>query len=1494
MKRIFLFVGLLWVGFSQAQTFNNEWIDYGKTYYKFFVGSNGLYRIPQSVLAGLGIGNTPSEHFQLWRNGEQVPLYTSVASGPLGTSDFIEFWGLMNDGRPDRDLYRVADHQLNDMWSLETDTAAYFLTVNPAGNNLRLVPTPNTLISGATPEPFFYHKAGIYYRQRINPGYAAVVGSAVYSSNYDPGEGWTSNDIGFNGNRTENLTGLFPFTGAGANAPTLRVHALGNAQNPRRISISVNGVQYDDVAMDYFGYVKRNLTLPITAVSTGSASIVVRNLSTTNPDRIALAQMELTYPRLFNFGGSNQFSFELSNGAAGNYLEISGFNHGGVAPVLYDFTNGQRYVCDISTPSMVKVQLLPAAGARRLMLISQSAGVPLQVSTLQPRSFINYGTSANQGDYLIITHSSLLTTAAGGNPVEDYRLYRSSAVGGNFKARIYLIDQLVDQFAFGIRLHPLSVRNFIRYARNTFTSPVRNALMIGKGIEYVTNRSNLSNPDLNRLSLIPTFGNPASDILLAADGGLDVRPKTPIGRISVISGEEVKDYLDKVIQYEQQLVLNSPLVRDKAWTKNVVHVNGSGESILGQILANSLGKFSRIISDTMYGGKVYDFSKMSSAPVEQVSSLRLYSLFEEGIGMMTYFGHSSATTLEFNLDNPANYNNAGKYPMIFLLGCNAGNYFTFNTVRLNSKETISEKFVLARDRGGIIVMASSGLGIVNYLDAYHASLMSAASITDYGKSIGEIILGGINSLFQFTTQEDYFARVTCEQSSLHGDPAIKMKGSAAKPDYALENAYVKITPSFISVADESFQVQAVVHNLGKAVPQRVVLEVKRTYPDQTVAVILRDTLERIRFSDTVTYQIPIIPQRAKGQNKIEVCIDPANLIDETFESNNCAAQEFVIYEDEARPIWPINYAIVSSQNIRLTASTANPLAGSRQYRMEIDTTSLFNSPSKYVQTITSSGGVLEFLPGVSFRDSVVYYWRVAPVAGSGPLNWNVSSFVFIQNGPIGYQQSHFFQHTQSGFGRILLDSSDRNFKFSSSPRQFFAQNGIFPFASGQGGFYYASVDNRQVGGPGCAYDELIFNVLHPFTLRPWLNNGGAGGQYGSGSNCGGFGREMNFRFALGSVASRKAAMDFIDLVPSGYFVIVRTNANGAVNGNTYVNRWMADTALYGSGKSLYHKLKNQGFAELDSFNSPKAFNLFFSKDRSSVYPTKWGFSTSIYEGYSTTNVYSTPDTIGNVNSPWFGPMKTWSEAFWNGAALEAGNPTEVARFSIIGLNAQTQSEDTLVANITQLGRRDISNINAQHYPYLRISLQTIDTSKATPWNLRSWRLAGVPVPEGAIAPNLVWQFPDTVLQGQPHQSAVAFKNISPQPFDSILIRRWLVDRNNVRQDIPTPRRRPIPAADTVLCSTSLDTRQLSGTNQLWISVNPNNDQPEQFQFNNLITRSFYVKPDSIAPTLDVTFDGLHILENDIVSAKPVVKIKVEDQSQWMLLNDTSVVQIQVR
>src|ERR1700750_23478 len=96
MKRILLLI-LICSGFAaKSQVYNNEWIDYNKTYYKFKVGTTGLYRISQSVLNGIGLGSTPAQYFQLWRNGEEVPLYTSVSTGPLGASDYIEFWGLRN------------------------------------------------------------------------------------------------------------------------------------------------------------------------------------------------------------------------------------------------------------------------------------------------------------------------------------------------------------------------------------------------------------------------------------------------------------------------------------------------------------------------------------------------------------------------------------------------------------------------------------------------------------------------------------------------------------------------------------------------------------------------------------------------------------------------------------------------------------------------------------------------------------------------------------------------------------------------------------------------------------------------------------------------------------------------------------------------------------------------------------------------------------------------------------------------------------------------------------------------------------------------------------------------------------------------------------------------------------------------------------------------------------------------------------------------------
>ncbi len=91
MRRFLLILLLsftaLWV---QAQAFNNEWIDYSKPYYKFKVGKSGLYRINQSILP-TELRNIPAEQFQLWRNGVEIPVYTSVPSGVLPANGYLEF-----------------------------------------------------------------------------------------------------------------------------------------------------------------------------------------------------------------------------------------------------------------------------------------------------------------------------------------------------------------------------------------------------------------------------------------------------------------------------------------------------------------------------------------------------------------------------------------------------------------------------------------------------------------------------------------------------------------------------------------------------------------------------------------------------------------------------------------------------------------------------------------------------------------------------------------------------------------------------------------------------------------------------------------------------------------------------------------------------------------------------------------------------------------------------------------------------------------------------------------------------------------------------------------------------------------------------------------------------------------------------------------------------------------------------------------------------------
>lgn len=181
---------------ASAQPYGNEWIDYSKTYYKFKIAQNGLYRIPYSVLLNTGVSPSflKGTDFKMFHNGQEVALYVTN-SGIFGSGDYIEFYGERNDGKVDTKLYRTPNDQPNDRISLFTDTSVYFLTLEPFNINLRIQQQINDLTLVPDPVPYCRRSLFIEYKSLYNGVLASPYFQQLYNSDFDAGEGFASANI---------------------------------------------------------------------------------------------------------------------------------------------------------------------------------------------------------------------------------------------------------------------------------------------------------------------------------------------------------------------------------------------------------------------------------------------------------------------------------------------------------------------------------------------------------------------------------------------------------------------------------------------------------------------------------------------------------------------------------------------------------------------------------------------------------------------------------------------------------------------------------------------------------------------------------------------------------------------------------------------------------------------------------------------------------------------------------------------------------------------------------------------------------------------------------------------------------------------------------------------------------------------------------------------------------------------------------------------------
>ncbi|MDI3322738.1 C25 family cysteine peptidase [Pinibacter soli] len=1476
------------VGFTTlAQNYGNEWIDFTKTYYKFKVYKTGLYRIPVSTLATAGIDGANVEDYSLYKNGKEVPLYTSSETGKLPANGYIEFWATTNDGVPDKQLYRDPVYQHSTAMSLFEDAGTYFLLVRPnVAANARYNTLNNDVSNPALPaEPYFMCTTANYFRDQINPGRYEYAGEYVYSSSYDKGEFWSSNDIAPQAPlEAPPISNLFLYTGSGAPDGSIKYGAFGNSKfNSRRLDVKVNNNVVSSSQLNNDSDIVQSATVELANLNTNSSQVSFYNTSNDVTDRVVVSFYELTYPRQFNFGGaSDNFQFNLAPNSNGYYLEITNFNTVNVAPVLLDITNQKRYLGNIATAGKIKFLLPPSFTTSTFILVSQAADKVTTVNTLTPKQFVDYSKSENQGDFLIITNPVLYSGSSGNNPIQDYAIYRSSVNGGGFKTKILEVGELTDQFVYGITYHPSSIKNFIAFARDKFLAVPQNVLLIGKGVNYSDATRNFGNDYLKQLCLVPTFGNPASDNMLSANGVSSPVVTIPIGRLSVITGKEVEDYLQKLIEYETQQRTAQNTIADRLWMKNVLELTGADDENLGPQLCGYVGLYKNMLEDTLTGTKVTMFCKTTVNNAGQDVMQTISNLFEKGMSLITYFGHSAAGSLAFNLSDPGEYNNTTKYPVFSANGCNAGNNFSFTFT-----QTISEKFTLAKQHGAIAFLASTHYGIVTTLGSYLSKFNNDMRSKDYMKSLGIV---NRDALMETYSQNDFFSRCNAEQVLVHGDPAIKFNFQP-KPDYVIEDPQVLITPSFISLAEGNCKAFIRLYNLGKAVKDSITLDVKHIHADGTSTVLYRQKMKGIYYSDSVTVPIPIITSKDKGTNKVVITIDTDNVVDEVSESNNSITKEFFVYEDEARPVYPYNYSIVNTQGQKLYASTSNPFSEARDYMMEIDTTALFNSSMKRQVKLNSVGGVIEFNSGLNYLDSVVYYWRVSIVPRQNEdYHWNMFSFIYLSNSTPGFNQSHYYQHKESAADSMLI-SSNRAWQYASSPVTMTATSGVLGGAWQVGGDFTVVSSRNLFAENACGYG-IVFNVFDPVTFKLWTNPNGL---YNSKPLCKPD-RLYNFQYDISNPTGRINAYNFLNSLPDKAYVIARVVISTPellpdAPDLTYATEWQDDTTVLGKNKSLYHKLLQEGFTDIDSFNSVKAF-IFIYRNNDPSFVAKSIFTNGLMDTLKLSATGPIDDYEGDVISPTFGPAKAWKQFHWRGNSTETPSKDSVT-VQLIGVD--NSNNETLLKTLqTSDADVDISSIDAKIYPNLKFRMYTKDSLSGTPYQLKYWRVNYDPVPEGAIATDMYFKFKDTLDIGEKIPLAVAFKNISQTKFDSILVKMTVTDKDNVAHVISLPKTKPLIAGDTVTLKYDVDTKDFTGNNTMYVNFNPDFNQPEAYLYNNFFYKNFYVKGDNTNPMMDVTFDGVHILNQDMVSAKPHILIKLKDNAKYLLLNDTSLLKVRVK
>jgi gliding motility-associated-like protein len=1395
---------------AQTNTFGNEWINYSQSYYKIKVAEDGIFRVTRKNmdLSGVNLSSVSSGNIRVYNNGQEIPVYVHVNAG---TVEYIEFYGKKNRGSFDLKMYANPAHHFNPEYSLITDTSAYFLTFSTSGSPKRFVSSTANLNGLPIKESYYLHSETVLPANSWQPGKQFnILGETMSRSSFEYGEGW-----GTNASTSQNLN--IPTSNINPNGPNaiieVRMYSEGNVNHSVRISAGSNSYTnsfYGDSVMTHRFNVSPSTLNP-------SMSLGISGLGGSS-DIHSVSYASINYPRNFDFEGKSIYAFKIAAGTARKFLEIQNFRNSANTQniYLYDITNGLR-IKAFWDGTKVLVDLPASSVERELVLVNITETNAVKMAPkMELVRFNNYRNS--NANYIIIAHKAMFRDSRGFNPVLEYAAYRSTT---GLSPVTIDVQEIYDQFGYGLNMHPQALRNFASFVKQYWAAP-KYIFLVGKGKTYNAVR-NFNTYD----HLIPSFGNPASDnIMFAATGSYS--PQIPVGRLSITNGDELRSYLNKIRAMENSTVT----VENSGWQKNIIHLGGGSDDAEKNYFSNLLNSMKSNIERGKYGAKVHSFFKNQAEANENGSSNSMDSLINNGVSMITYLGHATPTSFDYNAYLLERYNNEGKYPLFLSMSCTNGGIF-------NEGQEMSERFVLAPNSGAIAYLGFSRTVAISAANYFGNEFYNQLSGNGYGSGAADVMKRALDVL-STSSLNSIITEMGAHSLIYHGDPAFNINAKS-NTDFTVDENSMRTAPESVNTKDERFNLLFDIHNLGNVVDTTLNVDIYQKNALGDSILVESITISAPKNKTTISVEIETGGIKNAGINRFIVRLDKNNRIVETpaaAELNNEATLIVKIDNSEITPIFPYDFSMLPSSNVTLMASTGDPLASSGTYVFEIDTNANFNSPMLSSSRITQSGGLLSWTPSITMIDTTVYFWRVYSDTRGADSTISYFSFIYTP-GQSGWNQSHPQQFTKNSLTSMVYENE--RIDYVSSVQEISIVNALTPSVLGAG--YVATFFNNNLTDRcRCETENGVYvQVIDPNNFSLWTIPG-SGNRFGA-VNCH-TSTATQFLFKTLLRPGQNSLEIFLrDSVPSGHYVMIYTLNNANVSNWPSSLVQLLDT--YGS-KDI-NNLKNE------TLGKPWAF---FFKKGDPQYPyiaeklANNRTDVITLSGKMTDNWYR-----GSIKSTLIGPSLNWDFADWSQSFQ---NNSANARGSINIFGVDENGNSSLLVNNLRANDTTLAAINGTTYPYLQLEWHNADSVNKVAPKLNYWRVSSDMVGELVYRTDQFVQGSNARLRaGDTLDISTNIQNIGYSEYDSILIKYYIKGRNQVFYK----RIAGLGVGDSLrLPLLRLSAKKLSGNYVAVVEINPDRDQPEMYTNNNTLLIPFYVQPNG--PTLQTDNEG-EVVELDV-------------------------------